>query len=80
MYKKKRLAILFIMGQLLGMSVFGCQETLHNKYCKDTTNKTISWLQRYCLQNKYMDIFNYFIGTSISYIITIICLYLHCKY
>ena len=76
--KDYKIAVLFIIGQIVGLSVFGCQELLHNKYCKKTTNNTINWLKKYCIQNEYMDIFNYYIGTSISYIITIICLYLYC--
>ena len=78
-YKNIKILIIFILFNILGFSLFGCQEILYENKCKNATNKSIMWLKPLCTQNVFLDIFNYFIGTSSMYVGTIIAMYLYCN-
>jgi len=77
-YKNRKLLIIFIILNVLGLSLFGCQEILFENKCKESNNSTVYWLKPFCKQNIFFDIYNYFVGTASMYLGTMICLYLYC--
>jgi hypothetical protein len=77
-YKDTKLLIIFIILNVLGLGLFGCQEILFEDKCKESNNSTVYWLKPFCNKNMFFDIYNYFIGTSSMYLGTAICLYLFC--
>lgn len=78
-YKNIKLLIIFIVLNVLGLSLFGCQEIMFEDKCKDSNNSSVEWLKPFCKKNMFFDIYNYFIGTSSMYIGTIICMYMYIK-
>lgn len=78
-YTNKKLLIIFIVFNIFGFSLFGCQEIMYEDKCKESNNTTVYWLKPFCKKNIIFNTFNYYIGTASMYLGTIICLYLYCN-
>ena len=78
-YKNKYLVCLFVIGVVLSLNSFGCQEIIYEADCKNTTNNTIGWLKPLCTNNKMLDEFNKYIGSGSVYLFNILVMFLWCS-
>jgi phosphatidylglycerophosphate synthase len=74
-YKNKYLVSLFVIGVVLSLNSFGCQEIIYEADCKNKTNNTIGWLKPLCTNNKALDTFNKYIGSGSIYLFNILVMY-----
>ncbi len=77
-YPRKDLVLIFILGVILSLNSFACQEILYEAKCKNATNGTIGWLKPLCSNNNLLDEFNKYIGSGSIYLFNIIIMLIYC--
>ena len=79
-YQNKKLVIAFVLGFILSLNAFACQEIIHEANCNEANNSTIAWLKPFCTNNKLLDEFNKYIGSGSSFLTTMIIMYVYCSF
>lgn len=79
-YPNKMLVFAFILGFLLSLNSFACQEIIHEANCNQANNSTIAWLKPFCSNNKLLYEFNKYIGSGSSFLTTMIIMYVYCSF
>ncbi len=78
-YPNKKLVFAFVLGFILSLNAFACQEIIHEANCNQANNSTIAWLKPFCTNNKLLDKFNKYIGSGSSFLTTMIIMYVYCS-
>lgn len=78
-YPNKKLVFMFIIGLVLSLNSFACQEIIHEANCGKANNNTIGWLKPFCSNNKLLDDFNKYIGSGSIFLTNIIIMWLYCS-
>jgi hypothetical protein len=77
-YPNKALVSIFIIGVVLSLNSFACQEIIYEANCGDANNNTIGWLKPFCSNNKMLDDFNKYIGSGSVYLANMIVMWIYC--
>ena len=77
-YPNKTLVSMFIIGFVLSLNSFGCQEVIHEATCNSANNNSIGWLKSFCSNNPFLNKFNEVIGSGSVYFFTIIIMWFYC--
>jgi hypothetical protein len=77
-YPSKALVSIFIIGLILSLNSFACQEIIYEANCGDANNNTIGWLKPFCSNNKMLDDFNKYIGSGSVYLANMIIMLIYC--
>lgn len=78
-YPNRKLTSMFVLGVILSLNSFGCQEIIYEANCNKTNNNSIGWLKSFCSNNLFLNKFNEVIGSGSVYFFTIIIMWFYCS-
>ncbi len=78
-YPNIKLSAMFVVGVILSLNSFGCQEIIYEANCNNTNNNSIGWLKRFCSNNPFLNTFNEHIGSGSVYFFTTIIMWVYCS-
>jgi phosphatidylglycerophosphate synthase len=79
-YPSKKLSGMFVLGVILSLNSFGCQEIIYEANCNNKSNSSIGWLKAFCSNNPLLNKFNEYIGSGSVYFFTIIIMWFYCSF